>query len=126
ELMCRRALSRVAFGKPLAEQGVVQSWIAQSRLEIEQSRLPPLKTAWLMDTVGAKGAAMEISAIKAVAPRMATNVVDRAIQAFGAAGVSEDLPLAWMYAHARTLHILAGPDEVHEMSVARRELRRYS
>ncbi len=124
DLMCTRALERIAFGKPLADQGVIQSWIAQSRVEIEQSRLLTLKAAWLMDTVGPRGARIEISAIKAVAPRMATNVVDRAIQCFGAAGVSDDFPLAWMYAHARTLHILDGPDEVHEMSIARRELRR--
>jgi acyl-CoA dehydrogenase len=126
DLMCERALSRVAFGKPIAEQGVVQDWIAESRLEIEQARLLTLKTAWLMDTVGVKGARIEISAIKAVAPRMATNVIDRAVQVHGAGGISDAFPLARMWAGARTLHFVDGPDEVHRMSIARRELRRYS
>ena len=125
DLMCERVHSRVAFGKTIAEQGVVQDWIAEARLAIEQARLLTLKTAWLMDTVGNKGARIEISAIKVVAPRLATTIVDRAIQAFGAAGVSQDTPLAFMYAHARTLHIADGPDEVHKMQIARRELRRY-
>jgi acyl-CoA dehydrogenase len=125
DLMCERAVSRVAFGKTLAEQGVVQDAIAESRLEIEQARLLTFKAAWLMDTVGNKGARVEISAIKVVAPRLATTVVDRAIQIHGAAGVSSDTPLARMYAGARTLHIADGPDEVHKMQLARRELRRY-
>jgi acyl-CoA dehydrogenase len=125
DLMCERAISRVAFGKTLAEQGVVQDAIAESRLEIEQARLLTFKAAWLMDTVGNKGARVEISAIKVVAPRLATTVVDRAIQVHGGAGVSQDTPLAFMYAHARTLHIADGPDEVHKMQLARRELRRY-
>jgi acyl-CoA dehydrogenase len=125
DLMCNRAWERVAFGKPLAEQGVIQDWIAESRLEIEQARLLTLRTAWLIDTVGTQNARVEGSAIKAVAPRVATNVIDRAVQIFGAAGVSADLPLAEMYAAARTLHILDGPDEVHRMAIARRELRRY-
>ncbi|HET7652228.1 MAG TPA: acyl-CoA dehydrogenase family protein [Acidimicrobiales bacterium] len=125
DLMCERAISRVAFGKTLAEQGVVQDAIAESRLEIEQARLLTMKAAWLMDTVGNKGARVEISAIKVVAPRLATTVVDRAIQIHGGAGVSQDTPLAFMYAHARTLHIADGPDEVHKMQLARRELRRY-
>jgi acyl-CoA dehydrogenase len=126
ELMCRRVRERVAFGKPLAEQGVIQEWIADSRIEIEQVRLLTLKTAWLMDTVGAKGAAVEISAIKVAAPNVALRVIDRAIQAHGGGGVSQDFPLASMYAHLRTLRLADGPDEVHRMQVAKRELRRYS
>jgi acyl-CoA dehydrogenase len=125
ELMCRRVQSRVAFGKPLSEQGVIQQWIADSRIEIEQVRLLVLKTAWLMDTVGNKGARIEISAIKVAAPNVALRVVDRAIQAHGAMGVSDDAPLALMYAHLRTLRLADGPDEVHRMSVARRELRKH-
>jgi acyl-CoA dehydrogenase len=125
ELMCRRVRERTAFGKPLAEQGVIQQWIADSRIEIEQVRLLVLKTAWLMDTVGNKGARIEISAIKVAAPYVALRVVDRAIQAHGALGVSDDVPLASMYAHLRTLRLADGPDEVHRMSVARRELRKY-
>jgi acyl-CoA dehydrogenase len=125
ELMCRRVRERHAFGKTLAEQGVIQQWIADSRIEIEQVRLLVLKTAWLMDTVGNKGARIEISAIKVAAPNVALRVVDRAIQAHGAMGVSDDVPLASMYAHLRTLRLADGPDEVHRMSVARRELRKY-
>jgi acyl-CoA dehydrogenase len=125
DLMCSRAVERVAFGKTIAEQGVVQDWVAEARMRIEQARLLTLKTAWLMDTVGNKGARIEISAIKVVAPELATWVIDRAIQVFGAKGVSEDVPLAEMYAHARTLHLADGPDEVHKMQIARRELRRY-
>jgi len=125
DLMCKRALSRVAFGKPLARQGVVQQQIARSRIEIEQARLLVLKAAWLMDTVGKEGARIEISAIKVAAPTVMLNVLDRAIQIHGAAGVSEDFPLAAMYAHGRTLRIADGPDEVHEMVIARRELGRY-
>jgi acyl-CoA dehydrogenase len=125
ELMCRRVTSRVAFGKTLAEQGVVQEWIADSRIEIEQARLLTLKTAWLMDTVGNKGAAIEVSAIKVVAPNMALRVVDRAIQAHGGAGVSDDFPLAAMWAGLRTLRFADGPDEVHRRQVGRRELGRY-
>jgi acyl-CoA dehydrogenase len=125
ELMCRRVRSRVAFGKPLSDQGVIQQWIADSRIELEQVRLLVLKTAWLMDTVGNKGARIEISAIKVAAPNVALRVVDRAIQAHGGMGVSDDTPLALMYAHLRTLRLADGPDEVHRMSVARRELRKY-
>ncbi|MBE9375537.1 acyl-CoA dehydrogenase family protein [Saccharopolyspora sp. HNM0983] len=125
ELMCRRANDRVAFGKPLAEQGVVQNWIAQSRVKIEQARLLVLKTAWLMDTVGNRGAHTEIQAIKVGVPEMVTWVIDRAIQAHGGAGVSQDTPLANLYAHARTLHIVDGPDEVHLRSLARRELKKH-
>jgi len=125
DLMCRRAISRTAFGKELARQGVVQRWIAESRMEIEQARLLVLKAAWLIDTMGKEGAKVEISAIKVIAPRVATKVIDRAIQVHGGAGVSQDTPLAEMYAHARALHIVDGPDEVHEMVLARRELERY-
>ena len=125
EAMCRRVRSRTAFGKPLSEQGVIQQWIADSRIEIEQVRLLVLKTAWLMDTVGSKGARIEISAIKVAAPDVALRVIDRAIQAHGGMGVSDDVPLASMYAHVRTLRLADGPDEVHRMSVARRELRKY-
>jgi len=125
ELMCERAWVRSPFGKPLAEQGVVQDRIAESRIEIEQARLLTLKAAWLMDTVGNKGARFEIAAIKVVAARLATTVIDRAIQLFGGAGVSDDWPLAAMYTHARTLHLVDGPDEVHKQQIARRELRPY-
>ena len=125
ELMCQRVESRVAFGKRLAEQGVIQEWIADSRIEIEQARLLTLKAAWLMDTVGNKGAAIEVSAIKVVAPNVALRVVDRAIQAHGGGGVSDDFPLAAMWAGLRTLRLADGPDEVHRRQVARRELRRY-
>jgi acyl-CoA dehydrogenase len=125
ELMCRRVRERTAFGKLLADQGVIQQWVADSRIEIEQVRLLVLKTAWLMDTVGNKGARIEISAIKVAAPDVALRVIDRAIQAHGALGVSNDAPLASMYAHVRTLRLADGPDEVHRMSVARRELRKY-
>jgi acyl-CoA dehydrogenase len=125
DLMCRRALSRQAFGKRLAEQGVVGDMIAESRIEIEQARLLVLKTAWLMDGVGNKGARIEISAIKVAAPRVACQVIDRAIQLHGGAGVSQDFPLARMYSAARTLRIADGPDEVHKMAIARRELRRF-
>jgi acyl-CoA dehydrogenase len=125
DLMCRRAHERAPVGKPLARQGVIQNWIAESRIEIEQTRLLVLKTAWLMDTAGNKGARIEISAIKVAAPELATRVIDRAIQVHGGGGVSNDFPLAAMYAGARTLRIADGPDEVHKMSIARRELHRY-
>jgi acyl-CoA dehydrogenase len=124
ELMCTRALTRTAFGKPLAEQGVVQDWIAESRVRIEQARLLVLKTAWLMDTVGNKGAHTEIQAIKIVTPAMAEWVIDKAIQAHGGGGVSQDFPLAHLWASARTLRFADGPDEVHKRSLARRELRK--
>ena len=125
ELMSARAQMRVAFGKHLADNAVVQQQIAESRIEIEQARLLTMKAAWLMDTVGVKGARFEISAIKVVGARLATTVIDRAIQVFGAAGVSDDWPLAQMYTHARTLHFVDGPDEVHLQQIARRELRAY-
>ncbi|MGW5670875.1 acyl-CoA dehydrogenase family protein [Micromonospora sp. NPDC003776] len=126
ELLCRRALDRVAFGRPLAEQGVVREWIAESRVRIEQARLLVLKTAWLMDTVGNKGAHTEIQAIKIATPAMAEWVIDKAIQGYGGAGVSQDTPLAALWAQARTLRLADGPDEVHKASLAKRELRRWS
>ncbi|MCN0154677.1 acyl-CoA dehydrogenase family protein [Salinispora arenicola] len=126
ELLCRRALDRVAFGRPIAEQGVVREWIAEARVRIEQSRLLVLKTAWLMDTVGNKGAHTEIQAIKIGTPAMAEWVIDKAIQAHGGAGVSQDTPLAALWAQARTLRLADGPDEVHRAALARRELRRHA
>lgn len=125
ELTCRRTTDRAAFGKPLADQGVVREWIAQARVDIERTRLLILKTAWLMDTVGNKGAHTEIQAIKVATPRLAEWVIDNAIQAHGGAGVSGDFPLAGLYASARTLRLADGPDEVHLASLARRELKRY-
>ena len=124
DLMIARAKERVAFGKPLADQGVVREAIALSRIEIEQARLLTLKAAAMIDAVGAKGARTEIAAIKVVAPRVACDVVDRAIQVFGGAGVSDDFPLAGMYAGARSLRLADGPDEVHLRDIARMELRR--
>jgi acyl-CoA dehydrogenase len=126
ELMCRRVTGRTAFGKPLAEQGVIQDWIAESRVRIESARLLVLKTAWLMDTVGNKGAHTEIQAIKIATPAMAEWVIDKAIQAHGAGGVSQDFPLAQLWAGARTLRFADGPDEVHKRSLAWRELKKYS
>jgi acyl-CoA dehydrogenase len=123
DLMIDRVKQRVAFGKPVAEQGVVQHWIAQSRIRIEQARLLVLKTAWLIDTVGNQGARTEIAAIKVAVPEVTKYVVDRAIQAHGGMGVSQDTPLPSLYAQARLLQIADGPDEVHEMVIARRELR---
>ena len=126
ELMCRRVTSRVAFGRPLSDQGVIREWIADSRMEIEQARLLTYKAAWLMDTVGNRGAAVEISSIKVIVPNMALRVVDRSIQAHGGGGVSDDFPLAQMYAGLRTLRFADGPDEVHRRQVAKSELGRYS
>lgn len=125
ELMCRRAVARTAFGKPLAQQGVVQEWIADARVAVEQVRLLVLKTAWLMDTVGNKGAHTEIQAIKIATPRAVVDILDRAVQLHGAGGVSQDFPLAELWAAARTLRLADGPDEVHQRSLARRELKRY-
>ena len=122
EAMCRRVVSRVAFGKPLAEQGTIRADIAESRMEIEQARLLTLKAAQLMDTVGNKAARREIAMIKVVVPRMALRVIDRAIQAHGAAGVSGDFELASAWAHARTIRLADGPDEVHREAVAKLEL----
>lgn len=124
DLMVERAKSRVAFGGPLADQGVVREAIALSRIEIEQARLLTLKAAALIDSVGAKGARTEIAAIKVVAPRVACDVLDRAIQIHGGAGVSDDFPLAAMYAGVRTLRLADGPDEVHLRDIARVELKR--
>ncbi|MFJ3979667.1 acyl-CoA dehydrogenase family protein [Streptomyces sp. NPDC090021] len=125
ELMCRRAVERTAFGKPLAAQGVVQNWIADARVTVEQLRLLVLKTAWLMDTVGNRGAHTEIQAIKIATPRAVVRILDDAVQLHGAGGVSQDLPLAGLWAAARTLRLADGPDEVHQRSLARRELRQY-
>lgn len=124
EEMCKRVQQREAFGKKLAHQGVIQDWIAQSRLEIEQARLLTLKVAYMMDTVSNKEAKQEIAMIKAVAPQMAFNVIDRAIQAFGASGVSEDTPLAFLWVQARTLRLADGPDEVHRAQIAKLELKK--
>ncbi len=122
ELMVDRVKRRVAFGRPLADQGVIREWIADSRIEIEQARLLTLKAAYMMDTAGNKVAQKEIAMIKVVAPNVALRVIDRAIQAFGGAGVSDDFPLAAMWANQRTLRLADGPDEVHRRSVARLEL----
>jgi acyl-CoA dehydrogenase len=125
EAMCKRAVSRVTFGQPLAMRGNVQDWIAESRIEIEMARLLTLKAAWMMDTVGNRQARTEISAIKVAAPNVALKVVDRAIQVHGGGGVSDDFHLASAYAHLRTLRLADGPDEVHKLSIARRELAPY-
>ena len=125
ELMCRRGMQRTAFGKPLIKLGGNFDVVAESRIEIEQARLLVLKAAWLMDNVGNKAAASEISQIKVVAPNIALRVIDRAIQMHGGAGVCQDVPLAEMYANQRTLRLADGPDEVHRMLVARRELAKY-
>jgi acyl-CoA dehydrogenase len=125
EAMCRRAVSRTTFGQPVAARSNIQDWIAEARIEIEMARLLTLKAAWLMDTVGNKHARMEIAAIKVAAPNIALKVIDRAIQVHGGGGVSDDFPLAWAYAHLRTLRLADGPDEVHKLSIARRELAPY-
>lgn len=125
QLMCERTTERIAFGGPLADQGVVREWIARSRIEIEQLRLLVLKSAWLMDTVGNAAARMEVAAIKVAALEVAHKVVDRAVQAHGAAGVSDDTVLARLYAITRALRIADGPDEVHLRTVARQELATY-
>ncbi|MET8352510.1 acyl-CoA dehydrogenase family protein [Micromonospora sp. NPDC005206] len=124
ELMCTRASERVAFGKPLAEQGVVRDWIAESRVRVEQLRLLVLKAAWLMDTIGNKGAHTEIQAIKIAAPKTVEWILDKAIQVHGAGGLSQDFPLAASFAGIRTLRFADGPDEVHTNALARNELRR--
>jgi acyl-CoA dehydrogenase len=126
ELMCRRVKSRVAFGKPLAEQGVTLERIAESRILIDQARLLTLRAAWMMDTVGNKEARAEIAMIKVAAPNMACKVIDWAIQAHGGAGVSQDFVLANYYAHARKIRFADGPDEVHRYQIGRLELRKYA
>jgi acyl-CoA dehydrogenase len=123
EALCKRARSRVAFGKPIAEQGTVRAAIADSRIEIEQARLLTLKAAYLMDRVGNKEARREIAMIKVVAPTMALRVIDRAIQVHGGAGVSDDFGLAQAWAGARTLRLADGPDEVHREAIAKTELK---
>jgi len=125
EMMCKRVQERVAFGKPLAEQGAIRADIARSRMEIEQARLLTFKAAYMMDTVGNKEARAEIAMIKVVAPKVALNVLDRAIQAHGGAGVSQDTFLAGAWAHARTLRLADGPDEVHTEAIAKLELRKW-
>ncbi|MED2973786.1 acyl-CoA dehydrogenase [Fictibacillus sp. B-59209] len=125
EELCKRVQKRTAFGKPIANQGVIREWIADSRIEIEQARLLTLKAAYMMDTVGNKEAKTEIAMIKVVAPSMALRVLDRAIQAFGGAGVSDDFTLAAQWANARTLRLADGPDEVHRAQLARLELKKY-
>lgn len=124
ELMCDRARSRTAFGKTVAEQGVVRQWIAEARCAIDQARLLVLRTAWKMDTAGAKAARREIAMIKAVVPRMALEVIDRAVQVHGGGGVCQDFPLAQFWIYARTLRLADGPDEVHLESIAKMELKR--
>ena len=124
-LMIKRTIGREAFGKELVRQGVIQEWIATARIEIEQARLLVLKAAWMIDTVGAKGARKEIAAIKVAVPQMAERVIDHAIQSYGGAGVSQDSPLAGMYAGIRTLRIVDGPDEVHIRDIARLEIKPY-
>ena len=125
EAMCRRVKRRVAFGKPIADQGTMQADIATSRIEIEQARLLVLKAAWMMDTVGNKEARAEIAMIKVVAPNVALRVLDRAIQAHGGAGVCDDFPMAWHWGNARTLRLADGPDEVHREAIAKLELRKW-
>jgi len=125
ELMCKRAQSRVTFGKPVADNANIQDWIAEARIDIEMIRLLTLKAAHMMDTVGNKEAQTEIAAIKVAAPNIALKIVDRAIQVHGGAGVTDDFPLAMAYAHLRTLRLADGPDEVHKRAIALRELRPY-
>jgi len=124
-LMIKRSIARETFGKALVQQGVIQEWIAQARIDIEQARLLVLKAAWMIDTVGAKGARKEIAAIKVAVPQMAERIIDHAIQAHGGAGVCQDTPLASMYAGIRTLRIVDGPDEVHIRDIARLEIKPY-
>jgi acyl-CoA dehydrogenase len=125
QALCERAVSRTTFGQPLAARANIQDWIAESRVDIEMARLLVLKTAWLMDTVGNRNARTEIAAIKVAVPSIALRIIDRAIQVHGGGGVSDDFTLAWAYAHLRTLRLADGPDEVHKLSIARRELAPY-
>jgi acyl-CoA dehydrogenase len=125
ELMVTRSLERSTFGSSLAKKGLIQDWIAEARIEIDMAREYVLRTAYLMDTVGNKSAATEISGIKVAIPNMTIKIIDRAIQVYGAAGVSQFTPLAHMYAHARTLRLADGPDEVHKMTIARREIMKH-
>ena len=124
-LMIKRTIGRETFGKELVKQGVIQEWIAQARIDIEQARLLVLKAAWMIDNVGAKGARKEIAAIKVAVPQMAERIIDHAIQSYGGAGVSQDTPLAGLYAGIRTLRIVDGPDEVHIRDIARLEIKPY-
>ena len=124
-LMIQRTIGRETFGKELVKQGVIQEWIAQARIDIEQARLLVLKAAWMIDNVGAKGARKEIAAIKVAVPQMAERIIDHAIQSYGGAGVSQDTPLARLYAGIRTLRIVDGPDEVHIRDIARLEIKPY-
>jgi acyl-CoA dehydrogenase len=126
QAMCERVQSRVAFGRALADQGTIRADIAESRMDIEQARLLTLKAAHMMDAAGNKAARGEIAMIKVVVPRAALRVIDRAIQAHGAAGVSDDFPLAAAWAHARTIRLADGPDEVHQQAIAKLELARYT
>ncbi|KAA0021759.1 acyl-CoA dehydrogenase family protein [Antrihabitans cavernicola] len=125
DLMCTRAMTRVTFGKPIAENANIQDWIAEARIDIEMVRLLTLKAAWMMDTVGNKEARTEIAAIKVAAPTIALKIIDRAIQVHGGGGVTDDFPLAMAYAHMRTLRLADGPDEVHKRAIARQELRKH-
>jgi acyl-CoA dehydrogenase len=126
DLMIKRLKARVAFGRPVAEQGVWHERIAESRIMIEQARLLTLKAAYMMDTVGNKDARMEIAMIKVIAPNMAQQIIDWAIQAHGGGGVCQDFPLSWMYAWNRTLRLADGPDEVHRAQIARLEMRKHA
>jgi acyl-CoA dehydrogenase len=125
DLLCQRALQRTTFGKAVAENANVMDWIAEARIELEMIRLLTMKTAWLMDTVGNRHARVEIAAIKVAGPNVALKIIDRAIQIHGGGGVSDDFPLASMYAHQRTLRLADGPDEVHKRTIAQRELRKW-
>jgi acyl-CoA dehydrogenase len=123
-LMCLRADERETFGKPVSQNSNIRDWIAEARIELEMARLLVMKTAWLMDTVGNQHARIEIAGIKVAVPNIALKIIDRAIQVHGGGGVSDDFPLAIMWAHMRTLRLADGPDEVHKLSVARQELKR--
>ena len=124
ELMCKRASTRITFGKPVSDNANIQDWIAEARIDIEMVRLLTLKAAHMMDTVGNKEARTEIAAIKVAAPNIALKIIDRAIQVHGGGGVTDDFPLAMAYAHMRTLRLADGPDEVHKRAIAKQELRK--